>query len=536
MDENGAVRIGGDGTDAIGFLPPSGCRVRIPNILGRQSTLANGDANNIVPSTAGTSPTGRPRFTTTSAGVIDFEYLMSDWYHNFATAFSVRVLHSATLDVHNENNVATPSYLENLIVGCYHSFTTTALGALFLTNNTSGGIVKNCKFYRSGAGSSRLATNMTGCLNYTFENFETGIIQYARFTNQPWNMSISDNNTFLGITKIVNTFLQITQSSNNTINLLRRIDRFVGETNSTNATNAITMINKSTYNRVNSVDFGGYNCHPYNSLLSMTNSSFNVVKDGGSFSNPIGGTANFGSYVVADGGNCVGNKVSNIYLKGTRTNVILTNASSKDGVYQKLYGSVGNLINVSTNTISRGFKGNINSVAGQLATYGYHFSDIFFNDTEGVVRLAFNEPTSQTANQFQAVSLGVGAGFTSTGFLSMPNLGDQVIWTMDTFVKGHTGFRDVAPLRIGTGFNNFSYEYDIDIGAGFSGVYKTLDTTNLTAEIVNATTGFRLKYRITCTNADSTNAIAFVSVYTESTAIAQENIDYPFEFYNINLN
>lgn len=536
MDENGAVRIGGDGTDAIGFLPPSGCRVRIPNILGRQSRLDNGDENNIVPSIAGTSPTGRPTFATTSAGVIDFEYFMNDWYHIFSSAYSVRILHSATLDTHLETNVATPSYLENLIVGCYHNFANTTLGSLNLTNNSSGGIVKNCKFYRSGRGSSRFPSNMAGCLNYIFENFETGIIEYERFNNQYFNLSLSDNNVFLGTTKVVNSSLRLTQSSANTFDKIRHIDRFVGITNNLTPFYAINIINKSNGNRVNSLDFGGYDCHPYSGVVSMSNSSFNVIKNGGSFSNPIGGTTALSAYISVDGGNCVGNKVSNIYLKGTRTNIILSPASSKDGVYQKLYGTVGNLINAGTNTIVRAFKGNTSSVVGQLSAYGYHFSDIFLNDTEGVVRLAFNEPTSQTANQFEVVSLGAGVGFTSTGFLSMPNLGDQVIWTMDTFVKGHTGFRDVAPLRSGTGFNNFSYEYDIDTGAGFSGVYETLNTTNLTAEIVNATTGFRFKYRITCTNAVLTNAISFVTVYTESTAIAQENIYYPFEFYNINLN
>jgi hypothetical protein len=41
MGENGLITIGSNGTDTVGFLPPSGCKVRIPNIIGRQCAAAS---------------------------------------------------------------------------------------------------------------------------------------------------------------------------------------------------------------------------------------------------------------------------------------------------------------------------------------------------------------------------------------------------------------------------------------------------------------------------------------------------------------
>ena len=72
--------------------------------------------------------------------------------------------------------------------------------------------------------------------------------------------------------------------------------------------------------------------------------------------------------------------------------------------------------------------------------YGSHFFDMFNqNNITGSIWLAFNEPTAFSSSQYEAVSLGTGAGFTSGGQIVMPNVGDEVIFTMPYFVKGHTG-------------------------------------------------------------------------------------------------
>lgn len=72
MSTNGQVVIGHDGTANAGYVPTAGCKIRIPNVLGRQTSSVN-RALNLVPNTTLAT---RPDFTTTSAGEIDFEYFM----------------------------------------------------------------------------------------------------------------------------------------------------------------------------------------------------------------------------------------------------------------------------------------------------------------------------------------------------------------------------------------------------------------------------------------------------------------------------
>jgi hypothetical protein len=61
----------------------AGLRIVIPNVIGRQTSAANRALNLVPHATLAT----RPDFTTTSAGEIDFEYFMNDWYHLFLLIF-----------------------------------------------------------------------------------------------------------------------------------------------------------------------------------------------------------------------------------------------------------------------------------------------------------------------------------------------------------------------------------------------------------------------------------------------------------------
>jgi hypothetical protein len=74
------------------------------------------------------------------------------------------------------------------------------------------------------------------------------------------------------------------------------------------------------------------------------------------------------------------------------------------------------------------------------------------------------------------------------------------------------------------------YEYDIDNGSGFSGTYKTLNATNISAETVGI-----LKWRITTTVANTGNALTYIRITTVSTLLAQTNNLYPLDYATINL-
>lgn len=528
MEAGGTIRIGGDGTNSIGFLPPSGCRVRIPNILGRQSTSANGDANNIVPNATLAT---RPDFTTTSAGEIDFEYFMNDWYHLFSAAYKVRIVNSATLDIHSTSNEASPTELDNFVTGCYQAGSTT----LTMTNCPLGGTIENCKFYRPDAASNGHPFSLTGVSNLAFQDVSTGVIQYARSTGLV-NFSQCRNITSTGTFRIDAVTLTPSTCANFDFASVQYIDRLTGTTNSTTGKYVVTCAVSSDNIIVRSVDFGGYaNVHPYLGLFSASNCSNLTFRNAGTPSAPIGGSTNAPANIFVDSGNNDGVRVQNCALTATRTGLWTTVNTSKNLTFENLRGTVGAVVTASVNTLGKGSRATSNSVTGQASVYGTHWFDMFYNDTTGGIWLAFNEPTAFSADQYEAVSLGVGAGFTSAGQIVMPNLGDQIIFTMPYYVLGVTALANSAATLTGTNTGNFSYEYDIDTGSGFSGSYQTLNGANLSAESVSPTTGFKLKFRITCTTANASNALTYVRINTVSTLVAQQAALYPQDYATIEL-
>lgn len=524
---NGQVRIGNDGTADAGYLPPAGCKVRIPNILGRQSTAAGGDAVNRPPHTTLAT---RPDFTTTSAGEIDFEYFLNDWYHLFASAYKVRIVNSATFDTHTSSAEASPTELENYATGCYIA----ALN-LSLTNNQLGGTITDCKFVRPDASSSGHPVVFTGCSNYTISNLTAGVITYSRsvgavYFTQCRQINI-DNFVLFCATLIFNT------SSNIIVNNYNYIDRILGVSNSTGGKYAVQCLAACDSIFMDGIilsyvaDLG-----PYSGVFNASSCSNLTFRNLGTFAAPVDvNAAAAPAYIFQDGGNNDGVRVQRCYLEATRTSNYVTVNTSKNISIENCGGTTGSIQTLSANTQVKGIRSASNSVTGGTAVYGSHWFDMFDSDTQGRIWLAFNEPTAFSADQYEAVSLGTGAGFTSAGGLVLPNLGDEVIWTMPYYAIGHTAFDNSAPVLTGTNTGNFTITYDLDAGAGFSGTFKTLNAANLSGETIDPATGFKLKIKVVTATANASNLLSYIRVTTDSTAIAQENNLYPLDFSTIEL-
>lgn len=67
----------------------------------------------------------------------------------------------------------------------------------------------------------------------------------------------------------------------------------------------------------------------------------------------------------------------------------------------------------------------------------------------------------------------------------MPTIGNQAIWEDNVFRKGHTAFANITPTMTSGTIGNYTMEYQIDTGSGYGGTWKTLNTTNLTAETLD---------------------------------------------------
>jgi hypothetical protein len=510
---NGLVRIGSDGTNNAGYLPPANCRIRIPNILGRQSTSAGGDANNLVPHTTVAT---RPDFTTTSAGDIDFEYFMNDWYHLFASAFRVRIVNCATFDAHSSSNEASPTELTNYVVGA-----SIAGQTLTLTNNSLGGTISDCRFVRPDATTNGHSASVTGCSNYVITNMRSGIVTYARSTgnvlfNQCRNLIITNLITYAAT-------LVFTTCSNVSVTGLNYIDRIKGVTNATTGKYAVQCTVSCDNILVDDVILSyGTSLGPYLGVFNASNSSNLTFRNLGTRQTPIDVNPTFApAYVFQDSGNNDGVRVQRCYLLATRTSPYITVNTSKNILLESVHGTVGAVQTLSINTFVKGVRGTSASTTGGASVYGTHYFDQFVNDTQGILWFAMNEPTA-FSYEYVTLTAGTGAGFTSAGEVSLPNLNDSLEIEFPYYILGHTAFRNTAPTITATNSGNMSFQYDLDTGSGFSGTYKALTQANLILETISAS-GFKLRLLITTTTANATNAVRYVQIFTTSTAEAQTN-------------
>ena len=526
---NGQVRIGYDGTANAGYVPPAGCKIRIPSNIGRQTSATNRALNLTPHATLAT----RPDFTTTSAGFIDFGYLIDDWYHLFTAPYQVRMIHCATFDIHTTSNEASPTELDDYCTGMYLAGNI----ALTATNNPLGGLINNCKFYRPDAASNGHPWSMTGCSNYEFTGtVETGIIQYARSTGFI-NFSQCRNFTQTGVFKEVAVTATPSTCANFDFERIRYIDRLLGTTNATTGKYVITTLVSSDNIVVRNIDFGGYaNVHPYLGIYNSSNCTNIKIRNAGTFASPIGGATNAPANIYVDGGNNDGILLQNLFLLATRTGLYVTVNTSKNQTFERLTGTVGSTQTLSVNTLAKGLRSASNSVTGGSSVYGTHVFDMFESDTAGRVWWAMNEPTAFSSSFVTLTLAGASGGFTSGGQVAMPTSGDVLIIEMPYYAIGHTAFDNSAPTLTGTNTGNFSYEYDIDVndGNGFTGSYSTLNGANLSAETIDPALGFKLRLRITCTASSTTNALTYVRISTDSTAGAQANT-YPLDTANPTL-
>ncbi len=532
---NGQVRIGNNGTNNVGYLPASGCKIRIPNILGRQSASGT-DAVNQVPNATLTT---RPDFTTTSAGDIDFEYFMNDWYHLFSSPYKVKMVNCATFDIHSTNNEASPTDLNNYVVSPY---TAGVAIALTLLSNPLGGTIQNSKFFRGDAASNGHACTITTSADYTLTNCHFGIITYARSTGRSISTSQCLNLTFNDIYQY-NSYTQHTTSFNITHTGLDHCDRFVGNTNATTGMYCVTVNTSSDNIMVDGLTFGLKGvitdfCNPYLSPFYSINSSNITFRNAGTRTTPLRvASATLGpQYLVHDAGVNTNLTAQRIYTDFTRTSPFISLNTSKNIKLESVHGTVGSWQTLSLNTLIKGVRATDNSVTGGASVYGTHFFDMFTSNTAGRLWWAMNEPTSFSQDYVTLTLAGSVGGFTSGGQVSMPTVGDELIIETPYYVLGHDSFQNAAATLTGTLTGNFTYEYSIDIndGNGF-GAYKTLDGTNLSSELISPSDGFKMRLKITTVTANSTNALTYIRILSNTSIASQTNNLYPLDTVDINL-
>jgi hypothetical protein len=540
----------------IGYVPPSGCRTRVPNIFLRQCATASRTSNSAPNATIAT----RPEFLTTSAGAIDSEYCYGDWYYNFSQPYSVRLINSATWDAAIISECASALDVSGFNISMYAALDTPTLT---LTSNFAGGTVADGKFHRGNApGTSDHAITISNCNDITFNNVDAGIIQFARNTGYSFNVATCKGLTFNNCRSINSTTFSLATSSYITSNNIDWCDRFMGYTNSTASSYVFTIPAGCSDININGITFGYagqvINNHPYAGIISVTAATNVKLRNMGTRSNMLsGGTIplySCGSAVVS-GGNSLNIKMQRIYIatETLRAALFTENNSDtvnlKESLYSFKYKTTAGVVTDNTltpvvlNGYHKGIGHSLNTTTGQTSVYNTHWADMFTSDTVGRVIACMNEPTTAAQQVLNVLSLsGSAGGFTSAGSLALPTSGDIYTTECDYYIKGHTGLTSTTPVVTGTNvtysagsmWGNHSIKYQIDTSGTWNGTWKDFTAANLSGEPISPT-GFKLKYQIQTMTTSTANLLTYIRVETSSTLSGQANNLYDLDTNTITL-
>ena len=91
VDATGVITIARRASNACGFKPPAGCKVRMPNII-----LSNTNATaTFTTLTINTTLATRYDFNTGAAGVVDIDNVSCNWYPSLTNAFRIKIKNSS---------------------------------------------------------------------------------------------------------------------------------------------------------------------------------------------------------------------------------------------------------------------------------------------------------------------------------------------------------------------------------------------------------------------------------------------------------
>ena len=162
----------------------------------------------------------------------------------------------------------------------------------------------------------------------------------------------------------------------------------------------------------------------------------------------------------------------------------------------------------------------------RLGGVGGHFSETLNSYTAPTtIRLILACGSPKDPNDYRseiAFTEDVGTFRRDGTSVAMVALNDQITWTWSYYIKGVLSFANTAPTVNGTNTANHTLTYDVDKGTGFSGTFKALTAANLSAETGISISGVRLRIRAVCNTANVGNRLNSIYVFanTDTASIA----------------
>ena len=527
----GGIVIGHDGTNAVYYRPPTGCKVRIPAIIMTNCTrnATTGSGPRVLPNATIAT---RQELVTTGAGYFDLRGMVTQWYMNFSQAFYVKYKSCAISDAMILSEIASALDVDDCIVAPTQAQINTALQ---ITSCFAGGTVQNSSFWRFSLATSGSYVSFTNYVTgVTFSNNVHGSLTLrAHAATGAITSTQAKNCTYNGVT-IIGGRMVLNTAQNCAINSLTYYDHTITTTTSTtNPHAAIEFYSGSSNNVVNDVLLPIPAVGPYTALVTISGSYSTTVQNIGTGASPRVLNASVTGLGVNSTGNSDGIKMKRVYLSNTRTGPWAFVNSDSNIVIENCAGDYADT------SVMAGLNAVVKNAAltaattGQISVYGTHWLTRFTSATAGFAEIVCNEPTALTGTQCQ-----VTAGspqFNSSGAVLLTKVGDQIVWEMPFFAIGYTAFTNSAPTITGTNvtfssgstWGNHTLEYQVDTGSGYGGSWLPLNATSLITNTFNSTTGFKLKIRATCLTAAATNQITNMRVALTTTTTDQNTKLYP---------
>lgn len=531
----GIITIARRATNACGFKPPTGCKVRVGNVI-----CSNSNSTNYALNTLHATLATRYDFTTTAAGIVNIDKASCNWYVSLTNAFESTISNSGILQSVIFSNIAATLTLNDVAIGLN---STTEYTPISVSNCfTAVNFTKVRAVRYAGGASGNVVNTVTDVANYA----ETDC-QFEMFGS---TTAVTRGNAGVysrALTRLVGTnqlvrptliggFCNIVTSANVSLSDVRYADCLIGSTTTTNGLTAISFntgcVNVSMEGFSN---FAGLaNVHPYAGIAVVASGTQTVkISNIGAPASPYNcGSANAcGVGVTASV--MVDLQMRRVYLQNTRTAPLSIANTVQNVVCDNVWGDgADSQALAGINLTGRGCRWT-NSVTGQSSVYGRHWEDAWTSTTAGRILIACNEPLAGTADQC-AITAGT-ASFTSGGQVAMTTVGDEVIWTMPYFALGITGFSTTNPTVTGTGvafvsgnnWTNFYLEFQWNTGSGFNGTWLPLNGATLNGiGAINPATGVKLKVRAQTKIASETNALTYIRIDTVTNATDQQT-QYP---------
>lgn len=535
VNTTGVITIARRATNGCGFKPPTGCKVRIGNVI-----CSNSNSTNYALNTLSTTLATRYDFTTTAAGIVNIDKASCNWYLSLTNAFEATISNAGILQSVTFSNIAATLTLNDVAIGLE---ITTEFSPITVTNCFTAVNFTKVRAVRYAFGASGNVTHaVTDVANYVetdcqFEGFgSTTAVTRGNATvyAAQYTRLVGDN--ALVRPSMLGSGINLITCANVAVTDVRYSDCHIA---TTTATNGVSGLNINTGCVNVTVDgFSNYgalaNVHPYGQLVNISTGSQTIkVQNIGTPAAPYNcGSANACGLGV-NAAVMVDLQLRRVYLQNTRTAPVALANTVQNIVADNVWGDGADSQHIAgINVTPRGCRWS-NGTSGQSSVYGRHWEDAWASTTAGRILIACNEPLAGTADQC-AITAGT-AAFTSGGQVAMATVGDEVIWTMPYFALGVTRLTNANATITGTGatfvsgnnWTNFYLDFQYDIGAGFNGTWLAFNGATLYGiGAITPATGIKLKVRAQTKTAATTNALTYIRIDTTTTSTDQQ-LQYP---------